>query len=108
MSVHPANINYKELGLTKKEFKEIVKSKRLKAIKEMVKEYEKTLKSDLDFLNTKEDELIEEIKKVEEERKNLLQRMTNESSTKVKKTEEKQASINDNGVVVEDSNNIQI
>ena len=104
ISIHPANIKYSELGLTKKEFKEIVKSKRLKVIKEMVKQYEKTLKSELDCLNSQEEELIEKIKIVEEKRNNLLQRMTNETSVEVDKAEEKQENINDNDVV----DNIQI
>lgn len=75
----------KGLGLTRKDWKELKKSKRLKELKQVVKEYNQSLKADLDILNEQEAEISDEIKVKEEEMQSLLSELAEVHSLKKQK-----------------------
>lgn len=62
----------KFLGLTRKEWKELKKSGRLKELKQIVKLYEQSDKSYLDDLAEREEEISSEIQLKEEEKQSLI------------------------------------
>ena len=62
------NYSLKELGLTRKDWKALKKSGRLKELKQIVKEYDKSLKSELDNLYEREAKITAEINEKEEEK----------------------------------------
>lgn len=66
------NISLKSLGLTRKEWKELKKSGRLKELEQILKEYDKSLKSDLDNIYEREEEISSEIQLKEEEKQSLI------------------------------------
>lgn len=62
----------RSLGLTRKDWKELKKSGRLKELIHIVEEYDKSLKSDLDNLYEREEEITAEINLKEEEKQSLI------------------------------------
>ena len=94
----------KELGLTKEEWKELVKSGRLKEISKMVEEYLKTDKSKLDALNLEQDNLESELRSVEESKQKLIAKMTQNS---LQTNNEKVKQSDDTEKVIENQINTQ-
>lgn len=70
--VHSMAPSLKSLGLTRKEWKELKKSGRLKELDKLVKLYEQSDKSYLDNLTEREVEIKEEISENETKKTNLL------------------------------------
>lgn len=66
----------KSLGLTIKDWKELKKSGRLKELKQIVKEYNSSLKADLDDLYEREEEITAEIHEKEAEKQALIDELT--------------------------------
>lgn len=75
----------KNLGLTRKDWKELKKSGRLKELKQIVKEYNSSLKADLDDLYEREEEITAEIHEKETEKQALIEEFIALQETKHQK-----------------------
>ena len=65
----------KSLGLTRKEWKELKKSGRLKELDKLVKLYEQSDKSYIDDLTERKDEINKELEQTENHKQNLLSQL---------------------------------